>query len=260
MLLNEFDSNKIAVFNPETFHKKVKGMPKTAVCFFPKSLMREIVKVYNAKQIEKIENATMKFPVYKISVNDVDLAIMQVPVGAPACVANLEELISMGVKNLILVGCCGCLNSTIDEYGIILPTSAIRDEGTSYHYLPEADETVLDEKFVAVLEKTLKQMNVKYIKGKTWTTDAIFRETKTKLERRKKQGAITVDMECSAVNVLAEFRGVHFGQIFYAADNLGGEEYDPRHLAAHEDELHDKKKAIIPIALECALAINKRFK
>lgn len=260
MLLNEFDKNKIAVFNPETFHKKVEGMPRTALCFFPKSLMKEIAKAYEVKKIEKIENATTEFPIYKINLNNTELAVTQVPVGAPACVANLEELISMGVKNLILIGCCGCLDSTIDEYGIIIPTAAIRDEGTSYHYMPESDETIIDKKMIDVLEKTLKQMRVKYVKGKTWTTDGVYRETKAKVERRKQQGAITVDMECSAVNVLAEFRKVNFAQIFYAADNLGGEEYDPRHLAAHEEELHDKKKAIIPISFECALAVDKKFK
>ena len=62
------------------------------------------------------------------------------------------------------------------------------------------------------------------------------------MERRKAQGAITVDMECSAMNVVSDFRGVNFGQIFYAADNLGGEEYDPRNLIQGVESFDSKKK------------------
>ena len=109
---------------------------------------------------------------------------------------------------------------------------------------------------VNVLEKTIKGLSLNYTKGKTWTTDAIFRETKDKVLRRKKQGAITVEMECSAMNVVSEFRNVNFGQILYAADNLGGEEYDPRTLML-STESFDEKEKIIPIALKCGIEMDK---
>ena len=162
----------------------------------------------------------------------------------------------MGIKNFLLVGCCGCLDKNIEEYSIIIPTSAIRDEGTSYHYAPKYDETKINSKVVEIIENTLNDLRLNYKKGKTWTTDAIFRETKDKVEKRKKQGAITVEMECSAMNIVSEFRKVNFGQIFYAADNLDGEQYEPRNLINGEKTINDKKK-IIPIAIECAINIDK---
>ena len=256
MLLEEFDKNKDAILNPEDFHYKMKEMPKTCVSFFSKSLMKHIVENYAATQIAKIENSTATFPVYKININGTDLAIFQSAVGAPACVSNYEELISMGIKNFLLVGCCGCLDKNIEEYSIIIPTSAIRDEGTSYHYAPKYDETKINSKVVEIIENTLNDLRLNYKKGKTWTTDAIFRETKDKVEKRKKQGAITVEMECSAMNIVSEFRKVNFGQIFYAADNLDGEQYEPRNLINGEKTINDKKK-IIPIAIECAINIDK---
>lgn len=258
MLLEEFDKNKRAIFNPDTFHEVLKEMPKTCVSFFSKSLMKEIVEKYPVTQIAKISNSTANFPVYKITIDGIDLAIYQSAVGAPACVSNYEELISLGVKNFLLVGCCGCLEKKLEEYSIIIPTSAIRDEGTSYHYAVASDETIIDNKVVNILETTLKSLSLNYTKGKTWTTDAIFRETKDKVEKRKSQGAITVDMECSAMNVVSEFRGVNFGQIFYAADNLGGEEYDPRTIML-DVETFDEKKKIIPIALKCGLEMDKNL-
>lgn len=60
------------------------------------------------------------------------------------------------------------------------------------------------------------------------------------------------------MNVVSQFRGVKFGQIFYAADNLGGEEYDPRTLML-DIETFDEKKKIIPIALKCGVEMDKNL-
>lgn len=258
MLLEEFDSNKKAILNAEEFHEKKLEIPKTCVSFFSKSIMNEIAEKYPVKEIASISNATATFPIYKININGTDLAIYHSPVGAPACVGCFEEAIALGIEKILLVGCCGCLDASLEEYALIIPTSAIRDEGTSYHYAPAYDETIISEKSVKVLEETLNRLSLKYRKGKTWTTDAIFRETREKTKRRKEQGAITVDMECSAMNVVAEFRSVKFGQLFYAADNLDGEEYDPRTLMLGS-ETFDEKKKIIPIAFECAIDMDKKL-
>lgn len=258
MLLQEFDKNERAILNPDMFHKVLPEMPKTCVSFFSKSIMKAVVEKYPVEQIANISNSTANFPIYKVNIDGTDLAIFQSAVGAPACVSNYEELIAMGVKNFLLVGCCGCLDASLEDYSIIIPTAAIRDEGTSYHYKEQSDETVINPKVVSILENTIKTLGLNYTKGKTWTTDAIFRETKDKMERRKQQGAITVEMECSAMNIVSEFRGVNFGQVFYAADNLGGEEYDPRHFTGGE-ETFDNKIKIIPIAIQCAIAMDKNL-
>ena len=255
MLLEQFDVNKIAVINPEAFVKKIAEFPKTALSIFNKRLIAEIEQNYKVEKIAQINSETKDYPVYKINVDGTDIAIYQTPVGAAAAVGSFEEMIEMGTKNLLLVGCCGCLDSSIEDYSIIIPTSALRDEGTSYHYMPASDEVEIDAKCVNIIENFIKAKNISYNKGKTWTTDALYRETKDKVEARKKQGAITVDMECSAMAAVAKFRGVNFGQFFYAADNLGAEEYDARSLAIKE--LNDDKKKIIPLALECAVALDK---
>ena len=257
MLLEEFDENRKAIFNPEDYAgERFQGkFPKTCVAFFQKHLIKSFVDKFNPERLLKIENATAVFPIYKVNYKGVEIAVCQVPVGAPACVGNLEEIIAMGCKNLVMVGTCGCLDHKIDEYAIIIPTAALRDEGTSYHYAKADDEVVLDVDCVEVVEEVMKDLGLSYHKGKTWTTDAIFRETKDKLEKRKKQGAIVVDMECSAVACLAKFRGVKFAQFFYAADNLGGDKHDIRNLL--EVDLDEEAK-IVPIALECAKALNEK--
>ena len=219
-------------------------------------LLAEFLKLFNPEVIAEVSNSTAIFPIYKIVVEGTALAVTQAPVGAPACVANFEEVISMGIKNIMLFGCCGCLDNSLDDYSIIIPTSAIRDEGTSYHYMKVSDEVEIDAECVKVVEDVIKSLNIKYNKGKAWTTDAIFRETRSKVERRIKQGAITVDMECSAMAALCKYRNVKFAQFFYAADNLSQEEYDPRSLIGGEAS---EKAKMIPIGIKCALEMDKKF-
>jgi len=253
MLLEEFDKNRKAVFNPDTYSNKIENCPELCVSFFSRSIMNEIVRVFNPEIIGHVESATAKFPVYKVNYNGNDIAVYQSPVGAPACVSNFEDVIQMGIKKIILVGCCGCLDEKIDEYSIILPTAAIRDEGTSYHYAPVKDEVNIDKTVLKKIGAKLKELKINYHTGKTWTTDAVYRETQAKVERRKAQGAITVDMECSAMAVVSSFRGIEFGQIFYAADSLASDTYQPRSINDHDVS---KKNKVIPIAFECVIALK----
>ncbi len=253
MILEEFDKNRIAVFNPDTYSKKLDDCPELCVSFFSKSLINEVARLFNPEIIGYVENATAKFPVYRVNYNGTQIAVYQSPVGAPACIANFEEVIEMGIKKILLVGCCGCLDEKIDDYSIILPTAAIRDEGTSYHYAPAKDEVKLQTNVLRKIENRLKELKIHYHKGKTWTTDAIYRETPAKVLRRKEQGAITVDMECSAMAVVAKYRNVDFGQMFYAADSLATETYQPRSINDHDVS---KKGKVIPIAFECALTLK----
>ncbi len=258
MLLSEFDKDINAVINPEALVKRSQDFPKTCVAYFSKKIIEEIVEVYHPQEIEKLANAVKVFPIYRINVKGEDIAVMQAPVGAPASVMIMEELGALGAKNFIFIGSCGCLIEAMENYSIILPTSAIRDEGTSYHYLPAEDEIELDKECVDALEEVIKSFKIKPAKGKTWTTDAFYRETKGKVEDRKSRGAITVEMECSALTAVAKFRGFKFAQILYGADNLGGEEYDARSLIDNDDL--SSASRIIPIGLACACEFNRKFK
>ena len=153
-----------------------------------------------------------------------------------------------------MCGSCGCLESGIADYSIVIPTSAIRDEGTSYHYEPASDEIDVNKKAVASIENTIKGLGLNYIMGKTWTTDALYRETPAKVAKRKEQGAIVVDMECSAMVAFAKFRGITFGEVFYGADDLSKDEYDIRSLLEGDIMVQSK---IIPIVLKCAADLAK---
>ena len=249
MILEEFDHNKLAVFNPTDIQQKKEGFPEVVVGFFLHDLLDEFIKVYKPEKIFTIKSYTTNFDIYKITSNGVDIAVMQAPLGAPYSVSIFEEVAVLGGKYFFLAGSCGCLDNTIGEYSIFLPISAIRDEGTSYHYAPASDEIELQKDVVESIEKTLNKLKIPFAKGKTWTTDALYRETPEKVKKRKEMGAITVDMECSAMTAFAQFKDLKFGELFYGADDLSSDKYDVRSLI--QGEL-SKQAKIIPILIKCA--------
>lgn len=257
MILEEFDKAKTAILNPSHFATKIKDFPKACVGIFDKELIDYVSKNYQPQIIGKISNATRVFNIYKIKYQGRNIAVVHLPVGAPACTANFEDLIEMGCKSMVAIGCCGCLDDKIEDYSIIIPTESFRDEGTSYHYLPASPTIKINKQCVNAVESVIKKTKLPYYKGINWTTDAIYRETKAKTERRKAYGAITVDMENSALTAVAKFRNVKFAQFFYAADNLGGEEYDPRSLQNNDVEPTLK---VLPIAFKCAIELSKLVK
>lgn len=92
-----------------------------------------------------------------------------------ACVVGFEEVVAMGAEKFVLFGSCGVLDDDKVKDNIIIPVSAVRDEGTSYHYLPPSREIEADACSVQVLADVLTKCGYSYIKGKTWTSDDIYR-------------------------------------------------------------------------------------
>jgi uridine phosphorylase len=172
------------------------------------------------------------------------------------CVANYEEVHSMGSDCVILLGNCGVLDKEIQDCGIIIPTNALRDEGTSFHYLPESDSIQVNKKYIPEFKEVLKEAGYPYVEGTTWTTDAFYRETREKVNRRKEQGAICVEMECASMQAMCDFRKTDFFQFFYAGDNLDHSSWDPRSLSG-SDKLDEKVKIVL-LAFELALKIAKK--
>jgi uridine phosphorylase len=91
-----------------------------------------------------------------------------------------------------------------------------------------------------------------YVNGKTWTTDAIFRETKGNMEKRRSEGCITVEMECASIMAVAQFRNVEAYQFLYAADCLDGVEWDARTFG---NLPQDDREKFLRIAVEVAVNI-----
>lgn len=253
MLLTEFDPAQDAVINPDMIHSKIPDFPETLVSVFSHQLFDAVLKFLGGKVIAETRDVDGNWPVCEVTYKGKRFAFYKARLGAPACVGCFEDVIPMGIKRIILLGNCGVLDSNIKDCGIIIPTKAIRDEGTSYHYTPAADYIDVNKKYVDEFVAVLEELGYPYVRGITWTTDAFYRETRAKVEARKKMGAVCVEMECAAMQAMCDFRGVEFFQFLYAGDNLDHSDWDPRSLAG-EARLEEKEKiALLAFELACRI-------
>ena len=254
MLLEEFDENKKAVINPDMIFQKIPDFPETVVSVFSHQLFDAIVRFLGGTVIAESHDVDGVWPVYEVNYKGKRFAFFKGRLGGPACVGAFEDVMAFGGKRIILLGNCGVLDKNIKDCGIIIPTKAIRDEGTSYHYAPAGDTIEVNTKYTEEFKKVLEEFGYPYVEGVTWTTDAFYRETPQKIESRKKIGAICVEMECASMQAFCNFRGIEFFQFLYAGDNLDYSSWDPRSLSGNE-RLDDKQKIAL-LAFELAYKIS----
>lgn len=241
-----------AFINPTDVIKPIDNFPEVCVSTFSKQIIDKFAAFDHVEVIATLYTANGENPVYKIKYGGKEIAFYLSLVSAPACVSCFEEIIAMGAKKFVFFGSCGVLDDSIVQHNLIVPTAAIRDEGTSYHYMAPSEEITPDIELTKLLIKCLDKCGYPYVSGKIWTTDAIYRETLEIINERKESGCIAVDMEYSALLAVAKHRNVQFIQFLYGADNLDNEEWQPRDLA--DFGLSNAEK-YLALALECGLAI-----
>ena len=132
-------------------------------------------------------------------------------------ITNVKWII--GWRDSIAAGCCGALAEDT-EGSFFVPVAALRQEGTSCHYLPPSREIELDAVPINAISKVLENAGLNYKTCKTWTTDGFYRETKEIVTYRKSEGYSVAEMECASMAACAKMRGILFGQVLFTADSL----------------------------------------
>jgi uridine phosphorylase len=133
----------------------------------------------------------------------------------------------------------------------VIPDSAVRDEGTSFHYLPPSRIIKADPQVVTRLENVLQKHRANYLTGMTWTLDAFYRETRSKVARRRAEGCLTVEMEFATYQAVAQFRGLSFGQYLMVGDDVSGDQWDSRGFSYHSPA----RERLFWLAAEAALTL-----
>ena len=219
--LLEFDPELEAVLEPD-HEKKINNFhfqPKLLFAFLTPDVIGDFLARHPHKKIGFFDCFEGETPIYEVDLDEEKITFCQAKIGAAAAVMLLDWLISYGVKQILAIGSAGCLVDLPENY-FLVPIKAIRDEGTSFHYLKPGTFVALESAF---LDKTKKLMNGNGFTVKevtTWTTDGFFRETAKKVKQAKALGASCVEMECAALAACAQFRGVDFAQILFTADSL----------------------------------------
>jgi uridine phosphorylase len=224
----EFDEDKNAFIRPSNIIKPIDGIAERCVlCFFSEAI-EKILTEYPHKIVSYFKAEGTNYPLYELDYKNEKISLIQAGVGAPMAAAQIEEISAMGCKKFIACGMCGVLQKELTVGHLIIPISAVRDEGTSYHYVKPSREIIANEHIVQIIENKLQEEKIPYIKAKTWTTDAFYRETPAKIAQRKNEGCVAVEMETSAYIAVSQYNNVEFGQILCSGDSLAGEEWDKR--------------------------------
>lgn len=164
-----------------------------------------------------------------------DVSFTTFAIGAPGTVAVMEELAAAGASRFIGLGMAGSLMEGAPVGSVILPLECIREEGTSYHYLPASVRVGPNHRLHEALSGALTRAGLAHRSGPHWTTDAIYRELVEKIEAYRARGVLGVDMETSAMYAFGEFTGAAVANLLVVSDELW-HEWRP---AFHSDELRE---------------------
>lgn len=246
----DFDPAREAILEPRGPALGRPLPPRAVLCFF-QDVFEALRQEGRLEQVGALRSEIGLHPIYCLQSERGELTVMHPMVGAPLAAATLEELVVLGVRTFIACGGCGVLRPEIAAGHPVILTGAVRDEGTSYHYLPPGQEALPDPAATAALEAVCQGMGIDYRLGKTWTTDAIYRETAARRALRLAEGCDVVEMEAAAFFAVAQWRGVALGQIVYGGDLVVPEGWDDRSW----DRRAADRRLMFDIAVEAALRV-----
>lgn len=157
-----------------------------------------------------------------------DLGVVHVEgPGAPYATIVVEELAALGARTFVMVGIAGSLQPDLRVGSFVLCDRALRDEGTSHHYVRAARFAHPSAELNRRLATFLRRKGIDFRRGATWTIDAPYRETVPEVRRYRKEGILTVEMEASAVFAVARYLGCQAAGIFVVSDHLDERGWKP---------------------------------
>ena len=231
-------------------------LPHIAVGMFSEYLLEDVVEKFECTKVGVLSCANCKRPIYIMKYKDIKITIFLSGVSGPWISADIEELSANGVDTFIVFGNCGVLDKNISDCSIIIPNKAFRDEGTSYHYLPDTEFIELNEEYKNLFKQILKEENYEYEEGATWTTDGFYRETKEKVAFFREKGAICVEMEGASIAAVCKYKNLKYFTFYYAGDNLDSVEWEERSLSQLTN--FGKKVRVPYLAFELAKKIENK--
>ncbi len=251
MIHQNFDPDE-GIISPQMLIERVDGLPDTCVITFSRTVLDHALTHYPHRTACAYPALNGERTIWRIADRGQDMLLYMSPITSAGAGLALEQAAAVtGATRFVLFGSCGALDQQLTEGRLIVPTAAYRDEGLSYHYAPPDDYiTIRNAGFVA---RTLQRLDLPHVSGRVWTTDALFRETRRNMERRRNEGCIAVDMECAGLQAVCDFRGYEYYTFFYTGDLLDAPAWEMRILDSGDREA-DHQLAALRVALEIARA------
>ncbi|UPV75344.1 nucleoside phosphorylase [Halorussus limi] len=217
--------------------------PEAVVLCYSRGLMEYFTETYDGETVDHYYGR-----LYCFEDTDYDVGVLgDFGIGAPTTAMLMDELVADGVEAFLSIGFAGCLDESVEMGDFIVCEKAVRDEGTSHHYVESETYAFPSDSLVEDTTDLLRERDEPFHVGPSWTTDAIYQETDAEVEHYAEEGVLTVEMEASAVFAVADYRDVEAGAMFVVSDYLGQSEWDPKfHLTAEDmQRLGDTAKEIL---------------
>ncbi len=211
-ILNHKYPDKPSVFQPENLLREARRQKEITEFVIPEICILDpdgdieeyVIQKYNA-QLNKAW-ACYHTKLFEFAHDDIKIGIIGRAVGASFAVLLAEQLFASGCKLLLSMTSSGQLVQPMEPPYFILIGKAVRDEGTSYHYLPATEFSFMQKELKEKLEVAFDKLDLKIFTGSTWTTDAPYRETEEAINYYKDKGIHAVEMEASALYAFAQAR------------------------------------------------------
>ena len=217
-------SEETAVIEPSRRFPQTKLPSKCLLCFFSEVLEG----LEGCRRFHGLGSEIGATEVFVLPHGEEEIAVCHPGVGGSLAAATLEELIALGCREFFLCGGAGSLVSGQGMGHLVLVNRAWRDEGTSHHYLRASRSLELEPSMLQAAQGLLDSLDVAYEVGATWTTDGLYRETPSRVARRREAGCLTVEMEVASLAAVARYRGCEFGALLYCGDDVGSDQWDFR--------------------------------
>lgn len=246
----EYDAEREALIHPDA-PLPLAPVPEHAVFCFFQDVVEMVASETGAQKVAELRWEDGPHRIYALTHAGQRVAFAQPGIGGPLSAGLLEDVIALGVRKVVVCGGCGVLDSRIARGELVVLEAALRDEGVSYHYLPPAREVTVAAEAVDALRQVLERHRLSYRVGKSWTTDAPYRETRGLIARRRAEGCCVVEMEAASLLAVAQFRGIKLGYMVYGGDDVGGEVWDHRDWRS----VGSVREALFWLSVEACLAL-----
>ncbi|NNN09509.1 MAG: nucleoside phosphorylase [Acidimicrobiaceae bacterium] len=247
----EDDLDEPGIIEAKLLHDPQPVAPIAVLCFF-NDLLRSLVERGLLTRRYTLRSEIGSNHVYEVDIDSRRVCVLHLGVGSPLAVGFTEEAAALGITTFVACGGAGALDARFDLGHVMVVESALRDEGTSSHYARPTRFIRAQRLGAEIAHHVLDDLGIEHFTGRVWTTDAMFRETRSRVQRRIDDGCHMVDMEASALMALAQYRHLRLAHVLYAGDMVAGEEWDSRHW----DHAETIRESLFWAAARVALALH----
>ena len=231
MIIHSFDPDSPAIISPGDCYGEQKHLCDVCLITFSYVIFSHVLEAFRCEQVGEIHACNGYTPIYILTAGDRKMAFYLSHIGSSGAGTDAEECHQMtGATKFVMFGSAGNLNSEATRGKFVIPTEAYRDEGMSYHYAPPAD--YIRTPGSELVSRVFEELKVPYVKGRVWTTDALYRETRNQTALRQREGCLAVEMELAGMQAVCDFHGWSLYDFLITGDVLDGPEYSHEGLSS----------------------------